>query len=91
MNKLKNTIVLASLTLRFYQSDNWTLREVRALLVNPNLKITWREGNSNLGISGYYACYEKSGYKIFKREKILQHDIDNPLNLFNDSLEWYLK
>lgn len=88
MNKLKNPIQVAALTLRFYQSDGWTLGKVRELLVNPNFKIELRPGNKPLGISGYYACYERSGFEIFKKSKVLQHQIIN--NRFQLDINWFL-
>jgi hypothetical protein len=85
MNYKKNPIIVASLTLRFYVSDSWTLRKVRELLISPNLKITYRKELQ------YYACYEKSGEHIFKKEKIMQHEIENPLDLdMPYTLNWYL-
>ena len=81
-------ISVASLTLRFYKSDGWTLRKVRDLLVCPHFKIHCRKGNKALGISDYFACYTYSGYKIFKASKIKKH-------IFKDKqhfgrINWYI-
>ena len=60
-------IEVASLTLRFYKSDGWTMAKVKKLLVDKNTEITDR--------SDYYAVYEKSGYKVFKQSEIGQHEL----------------
>ena len=70
-------ITVASLTLRFYKSDGWTLRKVRDLLVSPNFKIHRRLGNKALGISDYFACYTNSGYKAFKKSEIDKHTFED--------------
>lgn len=81
-------ITVASLTLRFYKSDGWTLRKVRNLLVYPNFKIECRKGNKALGISDYFACYTKSGHKIFKASKIRKHTFEDRQDF--DGVDWYI-
>jgi len=81
-------IRVASLTLRFYVSDGWTLRKVRDLLVCPNFKIEKREGNKLLGIADYFACYINSGHRIFKLSKIKKHTLEN--GTFGNDTSWYI-
>lgn len=88
LKRRKMKIQVASLTLRFYISDGWTLRKVRDLLVNPKFKIERREGDKLLGISDYFACYANSGHKIFKASKIRKHNFDN--STFNSDVNWYI-
>lgn len=85
MNKLKNPIVIGFSTLLFYKSDGWTLRKIRELLISPNLKITWRDELN------YWACYEKSGWKVFKKSKVMQHQLINPLGINEGDINWYLE
>ena len=80
-------IRVASLTLRFYVSDGWTLQRVKNLLVCPNFKIKRREGNKELGISDYFACYTNSSRKVFKYSKIKKHAFE-PGNWCE--LDWYI-
>jgi hypothetical protein len=85
-------ITVASLTLRFYKSNGWTSRRVRDLLVDPSFIIEQRPGNKALGISDYFACYIESGYHIFKKLKIMQHELIPFLNEdINEALNWYCK
>ena len=81
-------ITVASLTLRFYKSEGWTLRRVRDLLVCPNFKIDCRKGNKALGISDYFACYIKSGKEVFKASKIRKHTFEDKQNF--GGVDWYI-
>ena len=81
-------ISVASLTLRFYERDGWDFAKVRKLLVNPEMEISWTEGNKSLKISGYYAVYEESGQKIFKKSEIDKHEFNDSVNF--GGVDWYL-
>jgi len=87
-------IVVASLTLRFYKGDGWTKAKIRKLLVNPKMEIIFRRDGNNkvlkesLGDLSYFAVYEKSGHKVFKKSEMEKH-------IFNDNqrfqgIEWYV-
>lgn len=82
-------ISVASLTLRFYEVEGWTESKVRTLLVSPEMEITYREGNKNLRISGYFAVYVNSGLKIFKKSEMDKHTFEDRGN-FGD-VDWYIK
>ena len=87
-------ISIASLTLRFYKYDGWTKAKIRKLLVNPKMEITYRKDKNNkelkelLGDLSYYAVYEKSGHKVFKKSEIDKHIFDDRLNI--DGIDWYI-
>lgn len=80
-------IVVASLTLRFYLRDGWTVDKVKSYLVNKKHKIDYRESFLFPECS-YFAVYEKSGYKIFKKE-LLENEFDNKFN--TDYKHWYIR
>jgi len=84
-------ITVASLTLRFYVQDGWTKDKIRKLLVNPKMKITFRDdtiSNALLGCVNYYAVYEKSGHKVFKKSEMDKHKIiDSP---HYGGEDWYI-
>lgn len=81
-------IIVASLTLRFYESDGWTEGKVRKLLVNQKMRITRRPGNKLLGTPDYFACYEESGYKVFKSSEIKKHAFRDNQNF--GGIDWYI-
>lgn len=99
MKKVKEKLIIsvASLTLRFYKCDGWTKSKIRKLLVNPKMKITYRKDNSdNLikkvwGDMSYYAVYENSGYKVFKKSEISKHILSDGLLFGGSGIEWYLE
>ena len=87
-------IEVASLTLRFYESDNWTEAKVRKLLVDKNTLITYRADIGSiakkelLGDLSYYAVYENSGHKVFKGSEIAKHEFIDK-NEFG-GVSWYI-
>lgn len=81
-------IEVASLTLRFYKLDGWTRAKVEKLLVDKNTQITYREDVSFPSLS-YYAVYEKSGHKVFKKSEIMKHKFVDK-NKFG-GIDWYIK
>ena len=82
-------ITVASLTLRFYKRDGWTESNVKRLLVNPKMKISFRViCNEFLGDSSYYAVYEKSGHKVFKKSEMSKHTFND--NQKFQGIEWYI-
>jgi len=88
-------ISVASLTLRFYRYNGWTKAKVRKLLVNPKIEITYRKDESDkahkelLGDLSYYAVYEDSGFKVFKKSEMDKHIIEDKQN-FGANVEWYI-
>ncbi len=82
-------IHIANLTLRFFVRDDWTEDKVRKLLVNPKMEVTFRSGGfPKLGNSDYYAVYEDSGHKVFKKSETDKHTFENMCN--HDSPDWYI-
>jgi len=87
-------ITVASLTLRFYKAHGWTKSKLRKLLVNSKMKITYRKDNSSkakkklLGDISYYAVYEKSGHKVFKKSEMEGHTFSDKQRF--QGLEWYI-
>ena len=43
---------------------------------------------THLGDLSYYAVYEKSGHKVFKKSEIDKHIFDDRLNI--DGIDWYI-
>ena len=85
-------ITVASLTLRFYKVDGWTEDKVRKLLVNPKTVISYRndsyQKNKILGDLTYYAVYENSGYKVFKKSEMDKHTFND--NQKFKGINWYI-
>lgn len=91
-------ISVASLTLRFYKSNGWTVTKIKKLLVNPAMKVTYRKDNSSkehkelLGDLSYYAVYgispNKTDYKIFKKSEMDKHTLSNAHNF--GGINWYI-
>ncbi len=53
------------------------------------MEITFRQGAfPKLGNSDYYAVYENSGLKVFKKSEMDKHKFENMCN--NDSPDWYI-
>ena len=92
-------IHLASLALRFYKVDGWTKAKVRELLVDKNLKITYRKDDNSkkqkevFGDLSYFAVYEKSGYKVFKKSEMMKHKFIDVGNFggvdWDIGVDWY--
>jgi len=80
-------IVVASLTLRFYERDGWKIENIRSYLVNKKYKIVYRHDNLFPEIS-YFAVYDESGYKIWKKE-LLKHEFENKFKI--DYENWYIE
>jgi len=87
-------IQVASLTLRFYRIDGWIEPKVRELLVDKNLTITFRKDNSSkeqkeiLGDGSYFAVYENSGHKVFKKSEIMRHKFIDTGKF--GRIDWYI-
>ena len=81
-------ISVAALTLRFYTRGGWSLPTVMNLLVDPLMKVIYREGNKPLGISSYYAVYINSGQKVFRKSEIDKHTIEDRGNF--GGADWYI-
>ena len=75
-------IRVANLTLRFYAKDGWTAEKVASYLIDRKYcAITYRPDLK------YFAVYENSGLKVFKKS-LLKHQFENP---FNNDINWYIK
>lgn len=81
-------IQVASLTLRFYERDGWTKAKIRKLLVDKKMEIIYRNDVMFPELT-YYAVYENSGYKVFKKSEIMKHKFVDK-NKFG-GIDWYIK
>ena len=86
-------ISVAALTLRFYTRDGWTKQKVRKLLVKPHMGIIYRNEQTKfqrkyMGDMRYYAVYEKSGHKIYKKSETDKHTIEDRQNFCG--VDWYI-
>ena len=84
-------ITVANTTLRFYEIDGWTEEKVRTLLVNSNMKITFRKFSCKCS-PNYFAVYSlkpnKTDHKIFKKSEIDKHTFVDTQN-FSET-DWYI-
>lgn len=87
-------ISVASLTLRFYKYNGWTKRKIKRLLVDPKMEIIYRKDDSKkakkelLGDLSYYAVYENSGHKVFKKSEMEKHTFSDKQRF--QGIEWYI-
>lgn len=88
-------INVAPLTLRFYRSHGWNKLAICELLVDPTIKIIYRRDKSSkakkelLGDLSYYAVYEDSGHKVFKKSEMEKHTFFSDKQRFQ-GIEWYI-
>ena len=80
-------IFVASLTLRFYIRDGWTVEKLKSYLVNKKSKIVYRS-DKIFPEFDYLVVYDKSGYKIFTK-KLLENEFESKFN--GAWKKWYIK